>query len=134
MVEEWATPLLAPLVEEGWQDHALMDPVLLSYLDAAGWTPGSAGAIDALIPGCTHYPLAMAAMRRVLGEQVDVVDGPGIVAEAVRTRLADEGLLHLGASVGEHRFSVSDLTPGFERSATRFFGHGLDLAYDPLWA
>jgi glutamate racemase len=134
VVEEWATPLLAPLIEEGWQDHALMDPVLLSYLDAAGWTPGSAGAIDALIPGCTHYPLAMAAMRRVLSEQVDVVDGPGIVAEAVRTRLADEGLLHLGASVGDHRFSVSDLTPGFERSAARFFGHGLDLAYDPLWA
>ena len=76
----------------------------------------------------------MAAMRRVLSEQVDVVDGPGIVAESVRTRLAEEGLLHLGASVGDHRFSVSDLTPGFERSATRFFGHGLDLAYDPLWA
>ena len=134
VVEEWATPLLAPLVEEGWQDHALMDPVLRSYLDAAGWTADSEGALDALIPGCTHYPLAMAALRRVLGDGVEVVDGPGIVAEAVRSRLSTEGLLHDGTSTGEHRFSVSDLTAGFERSATRFFGNGLDLAYDPLWA
>ena len=76
----------------------------------------------------------MAALRRVLGDGVDVVDGPGIVAEAVRSRLGTEGLLHDGTSTGEHRFSVSDLTPGFERSATRFFGNGFDLAYDPLWA
>ena len=76
----------------------------------------------------------MAAMRRVLGERVDVVDGPGIVAAYVRSQLAGDGLLNQGTSTGEHRFSVSDLTPGFERSATRFFGHGLDLAYDPLWA
>lgn len=134
VVEEWATPLLAPLIEEGWQDHDLMDPVLRSYLDAAGWTVHSNGALDALIPGCTHYPLAMAALRRVLGVGVEVIDGPGIVAEAVRARLASEGLVHEGDMAGEHRFSVSDLTPGFEQSAIRFFGNGLDLAYDPLWA
>ena len=133
-VEEWATPLLAPLIEEGWQDHELMDPVLRAYFHAAGWTFESGGALDALIPGCTHYPLAMAALRRVLGERVEVVDGPAIVAESVRARLSSEGLLHEGERAGEHRFSVSDLTAGFERSATRFFGHGIDLAYDPLWA
>jgi len=134
VVEEWATPLLAPLIEEGWQDHALMEPVLLSYLQAAGWNPGPDCVLDALIPGCTHYPLAMETLRRVLGKSVDVVDGPGIVAEAVKTRLAGEGLLHTGAAGRGHRFAVSDLTPGFERSASRFFGDGLDLQSDPLWA
>ena len=111
-----------------------MEPVLLSYLQAAGWNPGPDCVLDALIPGCTHYPLAMETLRRVLGKSVDVVDGPGIVAEAVKTRLAGEGLLHNGAAGRGHRFAVSDLTPGFERSASRFFGDGLDLQSDPLWA
>ena len=47
----------------------------------------------------------MAAMRRVLGERVDVVDGPGIVAASVRSQLAGDGLLNQGTSTGEHRFS-----------------------------
>ena len=76
----------------------------------------------------------MASMRRVLGDRVEVVDGPGIVAESVRTQLESDGLLNQGPLAGDHRFSVSDVTPGFERSATRFFGDGLNLAYDPLWA
>lgn len=134
VVEEWATPLLAPLIEEGWQDHALMEPVLLSYLEAAGWGHGTDCVLDALIPGCTHYPLAMAMLRRVLGEGVEVIDGPGIVAESVRVRLGEQGLLRSGPAQANHQFAVSDLTPSFGASASRFFGDGIDLKHDPLWA
>lgn len=129
-VEEWATPLLAPLIEEGWHDHALMEPVIAAYLKSAGWADG---ALDALIPGCTHYPLALPALQKVLGEDVELVDGPAIVAEAVGKRLEKKGLLSGSTAVPQHQFAVSDLTPSFADSARRFFGSGIALVRDPLW-
>jgi len=130
-VQEWPTPLLAPLIEEGWHDHELMDPVIAAYLVAAGWTETS---LDALIPGCTHYPLAIDALRRVLGDGVELVDGPTVVAAEVERRLAGAGLLATGtAPAADHRFAVSDLTTSFAESARRFFGSGIQLARDPLW-
>ncbi|RPG81182.1 MAG: glutamate racemase [Crocinitomicaceae bacterium TMED114] len=129
-VEEWATPLLAPLIEEGWHEHALMEPVIAAYLEAAGW---SADKLDALIPGCTHYPLALDALRKVLGPGVELVNGPDIVAAAVAQRLADSGLLSTSGSTTHHRFAVSDLTPSFADSARRFFGSGIQLDRDALW-
>ena len=130
-VEEWPTPLLAPLIEEGWHDHPLMEPVIAAYVQAAGWQDQP---LDALIPGCTHYPLALAALRKVLGESVELVDGPGIVAEAVGRRLAAADLLCPDSGVpAHHRFVVSDLTASFSASAHRFFGTGIQLERDALW-
>ena len=78
-IEEWPTPLLAPLIEEGWHDHELMDPVIA--------VNGAGNGLDALIPGCTHY-LAIDALRRVLGDGVELVDGPTVVAAEVRASMA----------------------------------------------
>lgn len=133
-VEEWPTPLLAPLIEEGWQDHALMEPVIQGYLSAAGWWGERARPVDALVLGCTHYPLAMLAFRRVVGEGVELVDGPGIVARAVARALSDRGVRATGMQGGgEHRFLVSDLTENFKRSAHRFFGEEIPLEPGGPW-
>lgn len=132
-VKEWATPLLAPLIEEGWHDHDLMVPVMESYLQAAGWHLNGPEAIDALIPGCTHYPLAIDALRRVLGEDIALIDGPSIVAEEVGHQLEKNGLMASPRDNVRHRFAVSDLTASFAESAERFFGSGIDLQADAIW-
>ena len=130
-VMEWATPLLAPLIEEGWHNHELMDPVIAAYLAAAGWKEDG---LDALIPGCTHYPLAIDALRRALGDGVELVDGPTVVAAEAERRLHGAGLLARGTGPAtDHRFLVSDLTTSFAESAQRFFGSGIPLVRDPLW-
>ena len=134
-VEEWATPLLAPLIEEGWQDHELMDPVIRSYLSAAGWLEGPSFSLDALVLGCTHYPMAQAAFRRVVGPNVELVDGPSIVATAVEATLQERGLKTTmdGSAAGRHGFMVSDLTENFTRSAHRFFGREIPLVAGGPW-
>lgn len=134
-VEEWATPLLAPLIEEGWQDHELMDPVIRSYLGAAGWLDGASCALDALVLGCTHYPMAEQAVRRVVGPDVELVDGPAIVAKAVQATMADGDLMaspEYSLAHG-HGFMVSDLTENFARSAHRFFGREIPLVAGGPW-
>lgn len=129
---EWPTPLLAPLIEEGWHDHALMEPVIASYLTAAGWLGSGMGAIDALVLGCTHYPLADEVFRRVVGPHVELVDGPGIVAKAVSKALDSRGLRR-SDSLSRHQFLVSDLTENFKRSAERFFGEEIPLQPGGPW-
>lgn len=133
LVEEWPTPLLAPLIEEGWHDHELMVPVIQSYIDAAGWRLEGPQSIDALIPGCTHYPLALDALRHVVGENIGLINGPEIVAKEVCDRLEQTGLNAPAQSKVRHRFAVSDLTLSFTQSAERFFGSGIDLQHDPIW-
>src|SRR6478752_249486 len=47
-----ATPLLAPMIEEGFFDNNISESIITSYLSDA-----SLSGIEALILGCTHYPL-----------------------------------------------------------------------------
>ena len=76
-------PLLVPLVEEGWTDHPVTRDVLRIYLaDALGRT-----APQAVLLGCTHYPLlapAITSTLRELGCQAPVVDSADATAEAAR--------------------------------------------------
>lgn len=133
-IEEWATPLLAPLIEEGWQSHELMLPVIQGYLEAAGWHAGKERHIEALVLGCTHYPLAEPAFRQVLGPEVDLIDGPSIVAAAVSAALRTRGMLApADARQGQHEFMVSDLTDNFAQSAQRFFGEEVHLVPGGPW-
>ena len=133
-VEEWATPLLAPLIEEGWQSHGLMLPVIQGYLEAAGWHSGDQRHIEALVLGCTHYPLAEDAFSQVLGPEVTLIDGPSIVAAAVAEALKARGMRAPdGAPSGQHEFMVSDLTDNFVQSAQRFFGAEVHLVPGGPW-
>ena len=76
---EVACPLLVPLVEEGWVDHPVTREVLRIYLAEAlaKCTP------QAVLLGCTHYPLIAGAIEhtlRELGSQAVVIDSADATA------------------------------------------------------
>ena len=52
--------------------------------------------LDALVLGCTHYPFLKNAMRAVLGEGVELLDGGAGTARETKRRLAEAGLLREG--------------------------------------
>ena len=60
-----ACPLLVPLVEEGWTQHAVTTTVLREYL-----APLLAQKIDTLVLGCTHYPLLRETIRAMAGKEL----------------------------------------------------------------
>ncbi len=83
---EMPCPLLVPLVEEGWTDHPVTREVLRIYLTEALTRTSP----DAVLLGCTHYPLLAPAITqtlRDLGCQAPVVDSAEATAEATRTLL-----------------------------------------------
>ena len=80
-------PGLSELVEHGKGDseeaEALLRPLLTPWI----------GKLDALVLGCTHYPFAAAAIRRILGNDVLLLDGGEGTARETKRRLAQAGLL-----------------------------------------
>ena len=84
-------PGLVQLVEAGKTGTPEMETLLRSLL-----TP-YIGKLDAVVLGCTHYPLAARDISRVLGETVVLLDGGDGTARETRRRLAQAGLLEEGS-------------------------------------
>jgi glutamate racemase len=119
-----ACPLLVPLVEEGWLNHAVTIAILREYLQ-----PLLRQKIDTLILGCTHYPLLKRAIRKVTGPKVALVDSALTCAHYVRERLQQRDLLCKRKRPGTIQPFVTDETDYFARLAQRFFG----LPTEPAW-
>ncbi|NIQ97948.1 MAG: glutamate racemase [Desulfuromonadales bacterium] len=113
-----ACPLFVPLAEEGWADHRVAHLAAEEYLK-----PISAG-IDALVLGCTHYPLLKNTLHRVLGDEVMLVDSAEETARAVRQALG--GADNSGERDGCTRFYVTDVPTRFERVGSAFLGRRLE--------
>ncbi len=62
-VTQRAAPLLAPLVEEGWEGTELARLTVARYLEGLD-------GIDTLLLGCTHYPLLMPAFEAVTSVRI----------------------------------------------------------------
>ena len=83
-------PGLVQLVEAGKVDDEDTEALLHSILDPY------LGKLDALVLGCTHYPFAAAAISRVLGGKVVLLEGGDGTARETKRRLAEAGLLEEG--------------------------------------
>lgn len=123
-----ATPLLAPMIEEGFYKNEVSQVIIKSYLDHPALQQ-----LQGLILGCTHYPLIKADIREYYGDKVEVIDGSEIVAKATRSFLELHNLVNISDSGEKDRFLVSDYTPSFEHATRLFFGKEVNLEKYPLW-
>lgn len=119
-VEAAACPLFVPLVEEGWFDHPATELVAREYL-----APLIAARVDAVVLGCTHYPLLKPLLARVLGPGVTLVDSAEETARAVARVLGEQGLAEPKGAPLTHRFAVSDDPARFQTVGSRFLGERL---------
>ena len=106
-----ACPLFVPLVEEGWLHDPVTDEIASRYLSIL-----KERYIDTLVLGCTHYPLLRSTMRRLMGEDVTLVNPAYETAIELRGLLAEHGLSRdpFAPFAGEkYQFYVSDLAEKF---------------------
>jgi glutamate racemase len=119
---EKACPLLVPLVEEGWTEHAVTEQVARIYLGEA-----FAGYDDAdvLVLGCTHYPLLKPLLRRVAPPHVGIVDSAESTTHAVAARLKASPRLSdsLPSSL---KFFATDSVEKFRRLGACFLGRPVE--------
>ncbi len=116
MIINQSCPLFVPLVEEGWHDDPIATEIARRYLE-----PLMDAQIDTLLLGCTHYPLLEPIIRRVIGDQVRLVDSAHAVARQVATELEALGMLTKSSSP-DHHFCVTDNSERFYRIASLVLG------------
>lgn len=122
-----ATPLLAPMIEEGFFENQISHEIIAQYL-----SDPELNNIDALILACTHYPLIKKEIDQFYKSQKPILDSSNIVAEALKNYLTKEGLLNT-SNKPNHTFFVSDYTDSFEASTRLFFHEPVHLQRYPLW-
>ncbi len=120
-VSSLATPLLVPMIEEGFIFDDISNAIVRSYLSRK-----ELQGIDSLILGCTHYPIIKNQISRFFNFEVNVIDSAKIVADKVREELTNRNMLRTEPSKS-HEFFVSDHTDYFEIIARMFFGEKIDL-------
>lgn len=116
-----ACPLFVPLVEEGWIDHPVTRSVAQEYL-----RPLIDEEVNALVLGCTHYPLLKSLLCRVLGPGVALIDSAAETAAEVGRVLRQEHLESTEASGRGHRFVASDDPLQFLQLGQRFLGDAIE--------
>ncbi len=87
-VHEQAAPEFVPLIERGIVDGPELKEVAEGYL-----TPLKERGVDAVILGCTHYPLISAPINRILGPEVRLISSAGQTALEVGRILSRRGYL-----------------------------------------
>lgn len=121
-VSSMSTPLLVPMIEEGFIFDDISNAIIRSYLSRK-----EISDIDSLILGCTHYPIIKNQISRFYNFNVNVVDSAKIVAQKLKSNLISNSLLKEDNLAGEHDFYVSDHTDYFEVISRMFFGQEIHL-------
>ena len=113
-VIEKACPLFVPLVEEGFKEHIVTQEVIEYYLESMRSTD-----IDAMILGCTHYPLLRSKIREYMGEEIQIVNPAYETAMDLKRILHEQDMENDGATEEHSRYSfyVSDAAEKFRRFA-----------------
>jgi glutamate racemase len=126
-VSSLATPLLVPMIEEGFVYDDISNAIIRTYLSS-----GVLDSISTLILGCTHYPIIRNQIRKYYDFKVEVIDSATIVAGHLRKILESEQLLnHQGESAD--KFFVSDHTVYFGKIAEIFFEKEIIMVKTDLW-
>lgn len=121
-----ACPLFVPLAEENWTKEDETFSIAKKYLQKiVEFEP------DALVLGCTHYPILRDVIQHTVGKSVTLIDSGEATAEEVGELLNEKNLAcaEQRANKRERRlcddldhFYVTDAAERFARVAERFLG------------
>jgi glutamate racemase len=113
-----ACSLFVSLAEEGWTDGPLVEGIAHRYLDELFRAEPS---IDTLLLGCTHFPVLIDTLRKVVGPQVTIVDSAATTAAELAAQLR---AAELESSGGPRRVSLlaTDGPERFARVGSQFLG------------
>ena len=108
------TPLLAPMAEEGWIDNEVARSAIKEYMK--DWKEEN---LDALILGCTHYPLFEKLLRKELGDKIKIINTGKEIAKSLEQYLKENDLKNEG--IGTEEIYLTDTESNFLNVAKQLF-------------
>lgn len=121
-VSEIACEMLVALAEEGWTGGDIATAIVRRYLQPVF---DSGADPDALILGCTHFPILRPAIESVVDTGTAIVDSASTTADAVRTMLESSGRAAPMAQSGRLELLATDGATRFARIGGQFLGEPL---------
>ncbi|MFL2567752.1 MAG: glutamate racemase [Flavobacteriales bacterium] len=120
------TPLLAPMIEEGFFNQEISSTIIKNYFNDE-----KLDEINVLVLACTHYPLIQNEIKKFYNE-IDVIDSSEIVAEHINKELSELNLLNR-VNKPKFNFIISNFTESFSKSANIFFKENISLEENDIW-
>ena len=122
-VIEKACPLFVPLVEEGFKKHQVTDEIIDYYLASLKQSD-----IDALILGCTHYPLLRSKIKEYVGEKITLVNPAYETAMDLKRILQEMDMENpdIEGDHGSYSFYVSDAADKFKQFANSILPYDIE--------
>jgi glutamate racemase len=117
-LETQTCPGLVEAVEAGALESPETEVLLRSYLQ-----PMLKQGIDQLVLGCTHYPFLTPLIKRIVGENVHLIDPAPAVARQVGRLLERRGLCAPKDQNAHHHFYTSGDAKHFGRMARKLVNY-----------
>ncbi len=108
-----ACALLAPMAEEGWTTNIVAKEAIHEYLQEFQGL-----SLDALILGCTHYPLFTELIKQELGENIEIINTGTTLAIKLQEELTKQNLLS-NTKQANYQFYLTDVETNFIQVAKR---------------
>ncbi len=115
-----ACPLFVPLIEEGLLDHPAMNAIATDYLEIF-----NQNKIDALILGCTHYPMITNVIQNTIHYKLDIIDPAINTSHILRHKLTSLNLLHPKTHTPHYTFYITDNLDKFIKLGEMFLNIAL---------
>jgi glutamate racemase len=113
-------PMWVPLIENNEHLSDGADYFVRAYVDAL---LEKSEDIDCILLACTHYPLLIPKIRKVVPEHIELVVQGDIVAESLSRYLLNHPEMETRLSRGGRRlFFTSGDTGAFDQNGSLFFG------------
>lgn len=118
-----ACSLFVPIVEEGWSDTSI------AYLTAERYlAPLKEWGADTLILGCTHYPLLMDTISKVMGVDVKLINPAVGTVHEIKRILQQGDMLNDGCNEPQYCYYLSDFSQRFKQIGSRFLNRDIEYA------
>lgn len=111
-------PLFVPMVEMGFTKGPVTEKVAKEYLKKI-----KTARVDVLVLACTHYPLLLPVIKKVMGAKVKIINPAEITAKEIKKFLSENpDFKKRLKGRGGHNFYFSDSPYNLEKISKMCFG------------
>lgn len=118
-------PLFVPIVEEGWEYSHVAELTAEKYL-----TELIEHDVDALVLGCTHYPILRYTIRKVVGPHVKLINPAFETAKDLKKLLNEKNLLNENYDIPRYDYYATDAPERLRRIGGNFLKKEIDNLYE----
>lgn len=126
-VKSLATPLLVPMIEEGFVHNTISHSVIENYL-----SDKILDGIEVLLLACTHYPLIKQEIAQYYQNKIPILDSTDVTAIALQNALKERNLLSENKEAPD-QFFVSDYSENFLKTTKLFYPENIHLKRNNIW-